>query len=161
MPYIIDGHNLIGVLPSIQLSDPEDERQLADLLQGFAQRTRRRLTVYFDRGALGGRDIRAGLVTLKFVSSGTADDAIAAHLRRLRGDAGNWTIVSSDRQVQAEARSAGAKILSSETFAGMLPGESDQAPDARQTPDLSEDEIAEWEAIFARRHRGGGHSSKS
>jgi hypothetical protein len=160
MPYIIDGHNLIGKLPGIQLSDPEDERQLAEELQVFAHRTRRRLTVYFDRGTPGGRDIRAGLVSLKFVSGRTADQAIAAHLRSLGGDASNWTVVTSDHEVQAEARAAGARVLSSETFVGMLGDEDDKSPTGRQTPTLSEGEIAEWEALFSRR-KGDDHSSKS
>jgi predicted RNA-binding protein with PIN domain len=164
MPYIIDGHNLIGKLPGIQLSDPEDERQLAQELQAFAHRTRRRLTVYFDRGTPGGRDVRAGLVTLKFVSGRTADQAIAAHLRSLGGEASNWTVVTSDREVQAEARAAGAKVISSEAFAGMLgdeDGDEDgESPPGRATPNLSEGEIAEWEALFSRR-KGDEHSSKT
>lgn len=160
MPYIIDGHNLIGKLPGIQLSDPEDERQLAQELQAFAHRTRRRLTVYFDRGTPGGRDVRAGLVTLKFVSGRTADQAIAAHLRSLGGDANNWTVVTSDREVQAEVRAAGARVLSSEAFAGMLRAEDGESSPGRSTPTLSEGEIAEWEALFSRR-KGNDHSSKS
>ncbi len=161
MPYIIDGHNLIGKLHGIELSDPEDERRLAEELQGFAHRTRRRLTIYFDRGTPGGRDIRAGLVSLIFVSGRTADQAIAAHLGRLRGDARNWTVVSSDREVQAEAHAAGARVLSSEVFAKMLADAGDQGVTDREAPAMTEDEIAEWEVLFSHRKTGGGRSSKS
>jgi predicted RNA-binding protein with PIN domain len=161
MPYIIDGHNLIGKLPGIQLSDPEDERRLAEQLQAFASRTRRSLTVYFDRGQPGGADLRAGLVTLKFVSGRTADEAIAGHLRRLKGEARNWTIVSSDRQVQADARAAGARVLSSEAFAEMIGEPQGGGAPSRETPDLSEEEIARWEDLFKSHRKGGDRSSKS
>jgi predicted RNA-binding protein with PIN domain len=154
MPYIVDGHNLIGKLPGIRLADPDDERRLAEQLQAYAQQTHRALTVYFDKGQFGGQDIRAGRVTLKFVSGRTADQAIADHLRRLRGDARNWTVVSSDREVQAEARAAGAKVVSSESFAAMLCEKGDTEIAQREAPSLSEDEIAEWEAIFSRRGSG-------
>ena len=50
MPYLIDGHNLIGSLPGLSLADPEDERKLLDRLQGYARRSRRRMIVFFDQG---------------------------------------------------------------------------------------------------------------
>lgn len=161
MPYIIDGHNLIGALPGIDLSDPEDERRLAEELGAFARRTRRRLTVYFDRGTPGAHDVRSGLVTLKFVSGRSADQAIAEHVHRLGGDVHNWTVVSSDREVQAEARAAGARVLSSQEFASLLRRGGFQGEENTGEPHLSDEEIAEWEVLFNRRPKRNNRSSKT
>ncbi len=47
MPYLIDGHNLIGKVPNLRQNDPEDEKQLVELLQEFCQRTGKHVEVYF------------------------------------------------------------------------------------------------------------------
>ena len=35
MSLIIDGHNLIGILPDIQLDQPDDERRLLERLRAY------------------------------------------------------------------------------------------------------------------------------
>ncbi len=161
MPYLVDGHNLIGKLDWIELSDPDDERQLAEALADFCRRTQRAVTTYFDGGQPGGAHTqRLGRLTLNFVSSPrTADDAIAAHVRRLGGEARNWTVVSSDAAVQAEARSAGARVLSSEAFAALMTADPGGQARGRETPQLSEEEVAMWEAMFKRRGHHSGRKS--
>ncbi len=106
MPYIIDGHNLIGKLPGLQLDDLDDEQELIQVLQDFCQQTGKDVEIYFDRSASGhARANVHGRVTARFVRSGeTADQAIARHLKRLGNAAANWTVVSSDREVQNAAR---------------------------------------------------------
>ena len=39
MPLLIDGHNLIGHLPDLSLSDPRDEVKLVARLQAYAARS--------------------------------------------------------------------------------------------------------------------------
>jgi hypothetical protein len=61
----------------------------------------------------------------------------------------NWTVVSSDRQVQAEARAARAVVLSSDEFARLLQqtprgGSSKPAADRKVSPA----EVDEWLKIF-------------
>jgi predicted RNA-binding protein with PIN domain len=119
MPYLIDGHNLIGALPGLSLSDPEDERKLLDLLQAFSRSTRRKAVVYFDRGRPGtaAEFLSGGMVQAHFVPPPRrADDAILDFLRG-RKDARHYTVVSSDSEIRAQARRAGAKVVSSEEFA--------------------------------------------
>ena len=118
MPFLIDGHNLIPKL-GLSLRSADDEMQLVALLQTFCRAERKSVEVYFDgapAGQVGTR--RLGLVTAHFVRLGsTADTSIRVRLKTLGRAARNWTVVTSDRQVQAEARAAGATIISSDEFA--------------------------------------------
>ena len=121
MPYIIDGHNLIPKLPGMHLDMVDDEMQLVELLQDFCRQRRKQVDVYFDNAPAGGLKVQKyGAVTAHFTRSGIpADEAIRARLGRLGRESRNWTVVSSDRAVQAYARSAKAQIISSEIFANM------------------------------------------
>ena len=104
MPYLIDGHNLIPKL-GLCLDLPDDEMQLVAILQNSCRIQR------------GMRILEA--VKAHFIRPGTtADSAILSRLKHLGRSARNWTVVSSDRQVQAGARAARTQVLSSETFAG-------------------------------------------
>ncbi|HUF36959.1 MAG TPA: NYN domain-containing protein [Anaerolineales bacterium] len=149
MPYIVDGHNLIGRLPDIHLSEIDDEDRLIERVAAFCRVERKRAEIFFDRAAPGrsGR-FRQGPVTSVFVPSGeTADAAIARRLDQLKKDARNWTVVSSDAAVQASARNAGAQVLPSENFAGRLntPG---SASGPEKESNLAEGELEEWLRLF-------------
>lgn len=159
MPYIIDGHNLIGAMKDIRLDDPDDEVRLVGELKRFCARTRRRVTVYFDRGVPGLRAPQeAGGLSIRFISAPrSADQAISQHLLRLKGAARNWTVVSSDQEVQSSARRAGARPLSSEAFVRHM-----QMPykgiDDREKPgaDMTEAELKEWQNLFRKPRRDEG-----
>jgi len=133
MPYLVDGHNLIPNIPGITLKDLDDERELIGLLESFASRERTRVEVFFDQAppSRAGSRSFAG-VNAHFIREGTtADRAIISRLSRLGKEAKNWTVVTSDREILAEARSMHSKTLSSSDFAGML---------SRKEPSLGEDE---------------------
>ncbi len=153
MPYIIDGHNLIGRTPGLDLSQDQDEARLLAMLRRFSARSGKKITVYFDRRAPGAPDPPSvGGVQAIFVRAPrTADQAIEAHLRRLAGEAHNWTVVSSDRAVQRAARRAGARVISSEEMARALhPGGPPEGDDAGEKPGdgLPPEEVAWWETFF-------------
>lgn len=155
MPYLIDGHNLIGQMPEIDLADPEDEARLTAALVAFAARTGREVHVYFDQRAPGApRSHRQGRLHVRFVTPPrTADDAIRDHLRRLGGEARNWTVVSSDHRVQQAARQAGARVLSGAAFSRELlagPGPGDPADAEKPEGIQSPEELAYWEELFRR-----------
>ncbi len=61
MAYIIDGHNLIGILPNISLAQPDDEARLIDLLLSYRARGAREMIVFFDASpfSAGGVPTRA------------------------------------------------------------------------------------------------------
>ena len=154
MPFLIDGHNLIPHLAGLSLDDPEDERLLVERLRHFAAWSRRRITVYFDRRAPGaGRGLTGGTVTVHFVAHpSTADDAIRRHLERLRGEARNWTVVSSDTEVRRAADHAGARWLSAQAFARLLgAGRRVEAEEEKPEIPANSKELAEWESLFLRK----------
>lgn len=151
MPYLIDGHNLIPKVPGISLEDLEDEMQLVELLQAFCRQRRKQVEVFFDNAPPGGQRARNfGWVVARFVRQGvSADEAIRQRLKRLGRAARNWTVVSSDQAVQASARAARARYLSSEEFAALLAQVAEQSAASQgKEAALSEDEIDEWLQLF-------------
>lgn len=154
MPYLIDGHNLIPKL-GLRLDSIDDEMELITILQEFCRLERRQIEVFFDGAPATQAGMRKlGAVTAHFVRQGTtADDAIRSRLKKLGKGARNWTVVSSDRQVQAEARALHAEVISSEAFAGMLKHARDAAPKTNDDRKLSPQEVDEWLKLFAERRR--------
>ena len=152
MPYLIDGHNLIPKL-GLHLDSVDDEMELISFLQDFCRLERRQVEVFFDGAPASQAGTRKlGLVTAHFVRQGTtADDAIRDRLKRLGRGAKNWTVVSSDRQVQANARAAHAEVTSSDSFAGTLKHARNSAPKPTSDGKVSAEEVEEWLKLFDRR----------
>ncbi len=149
MPYLIDGHNVIAALPDIDLTEEHDEAKLVLKLRAWAGRERRKAIVVFDGGIPGGYAPALSTPDIQVVFAArfhtNADRVIRARLRKLR-DAGNWTVVSSDREVLAGAEDVGARTLTAQEFAERL----NQLPDAwKEKPDaISAAEVADWLAVF-------------
>lgn len=154
MPYLIDGHNLIPKT-GLRLDSADDEMELIELLREFCRIEQKPAEVFFDGAPAPQAGTRKlGAVTVHFVRQGTsADNAIRNRLRALGRGARNWTVVSSDRQVQAEARAVSAEILSSDAFAAMLKGPREAAPKPGNEKKLSQQEVDEWLRLFEDRNR--------
>ena len=154
MPYLIDGHNLIPKL-GLRLDSIDDETELIAVLQEFCRLERRQVEVFFDAAPAAQAGTRKhGAVTAHFVRLGdTADNAIRSRLKRLGKSAKNWTVVSSDRQVQAEAHAAHAEVVSSDSFAGLLKHARASAPKPHQERKLSQKEVDDWLKLFEDRRR--------
>lgn len=153
MPYLIDGHNLIPRLPGMHLADLDDEARLIEMLQEFCRLQRKQAEVFFDNAPPGGARLRSfGLVMARFVRQGrTADQAIYERLERLGRAARNWTVVSSDRAVQASARARQAQVLPSEAFAGLLLAALEASPGDPGEQDslaMSAGELDDWMNLF-------------
>jgi uncharacterized protein len=119
MPYIIDGHNLIGKIPDISLSDIDDEVMLIKMLESYFKHTRKKAIVYFDHAnpAAKGQIFNSAFLQVIFVRQPkTADQAIVEKLKSLRGNAPNYTVVSSDNWIITNASKAGATVISSDDF---------------------------------------------
>ncbi|TAK12797.1 MAG: hypothetical protein EPO32_07585 [Anaerolineae bacterium] len=156
MPYIIDGHNLIGKLPGLHLSDVEDEQKLVELLEDYCQRRGQKvMEVYFDNAAPGQSGAKKyARLNVRFVRAGlTADAAITNHLQRLGNAAANWIVVSSDREVQTAARRARARIQSSEDFSRELLA-APSGPDKTEDPRMSADDVDDWMKLFGGEKNG-------
>lgn len=164
MNYIIDGHNLIAKIPGLDLSMPDDEERLIGLLNRYGEHQRGkprlgragRLEVYFDGSPAGQAGVKIyGRVRAHFVALGvTADEAIREQLRKLGKSAKGWTVVTSDRAVQAAAREAHSEVMKAEKFAQvLLEAHQSSHPGTEPTRDypLSPAEVDEWLAIFKRR----------
>ncbi len=155
MPYLIDGHNLIGKLPDIDLDDPHDEAKLVQKLAGFCARRKSRCVVVFDHGLPGGVSrMSTSKVKVIFAShKERADDVIIRRIRREK-NAKRWTVVSSDNEVLATARRYRMTAQKSAEFANTL-----RRPPPAPKPDVSEaadvkltpDEVEEWLKVFGQK----------
>lgn len=155
MPYLIDGHNLIGQLPDISLDDPNDEARLVQKLAGYMARTNKRCTVVFDSGLPGGRS-RMSNRTVEVVFAARPSDADRLILRRIQRttDPRNWTVISSDNDVLNAARLKGMQIIKSADFAKMMmtpirpPRQKQYGGKNEHDPYVSPAEVDYWLKIF-------------
>lgn len=153
MPYLIDGHNLIPYIPGLSLKDLDDEIALIQVLQGFASQHKTKVEVYFDQAPAARAGSRSfGAVRAHFVrQDSTADKAMINRLSRMGKDAKNWTVVTSDREILVEARSAHSQTLKSAEFAAelkrVISGNSDDS-DKKDAPEISNGEVDYWLGQF-------------
>ena len=152
MPFLIDGHNLIPRV-GLRLDSLDDELELIRLLQEFCRLSRSQAEVYFDNAPAGQpAKQKHGMVTAHLVRKpDIADEAIYQRIRKLGLSAKNWTVVSSDRRVQAEARAARAKVISSDEFARQVRLTLQNKSASSSDNALNEKEINDWLELFAKR----------
>ena len=148
MPYLIDGHNLIPRIPGLSLKDLDDELTLIQILGRFAANQGTKIEVFFDRAPPGQSGSHTfGRVKAHYVRQGrTADQAIVSRLSRLGKEAKNWSVVTSDREILAEARSCGSRIVKSDEFARILQAEDGSSPDGSKEhdPEVSRGDVDYW-----------------
>ena len=152
MPYLIDGHNLIGQMPDISLDDPDDEAKLVQKLSGFAARTKKRCLVIFDQGLPGGRSrMSTGQIEVVFANTrSNADRVIMERIQRAK-DPGQWVVVSNDNAVLLVARQRKMKTLKSAEFVALLEPEPKAQSEEEERPtdvQLSPNEVEEWLKLF-------------
>jgi uncharacterized protein len=153
MPLLVDGHNLIGQLREVQLSDPDDEAKLVLLLRRYATRRRGgRVVVVFDRGTYGHPDNLNGY-GVECVFARSPRDADRELIRRIRAiqRTGDWQLVSSDRSVVGEARARKIIVISAQDFARRLERLHEPRASLREKRNdrpLSRQEIEEWLRLF-------------
>ncbi len=154
MPYLIDGHNLIGQLPDLSLDDPHDEAKLIERLKGFMAHRRKRCTVVFDGGLPGGpsRDLSTGSVRVIFAHGGTTADRIILERLHNTADTHAWVVVTADREIIAEAQRCHARVQSPADFAReMHSSHETHAPTTLKdnpNPRLSPQDVEEWLRLF-------------
>lgn len=152
MPYLIDGHNLIGQLPDIKLDDPDDEAKLVQKLMGFVARTKARCIVVFDHGLPAGLS-RMSTGGVKVIFASHQEDADTVIIRRIFKEKNPriWTVVSNDHRVLNTAKRQGMVALKSVEFVQLMKRPPEKAkPDISEAADvkLSASEVDEWLALF-------------
>lgn len=161
MTLIIDGHNLIGVLPDIQLNDPEDEARLLARLRGYRSVTGRDMVVFFDSGDLpvpAGRAAHLSSPGIAVYFSGpgqTADDAIVEYLRG-RPQPGQYAVVTNDAELSRRVQALGASVLRAGDFSVKLArrAEPAQPEPAAPLPDPRDPAFADIYQGFLAAERG-------
>lgn len=152
MNYIIDGHNLIPKIPGFALSDPDDEQHLVELIYEYCRITRAHAELYFDGAPHAQKSPQGGgLVHTHYIRKGiAADDAIIAFLHQAGKNARNYTVVTSDHRIQAEARAVSSPVLLSEEFAREMVTKfrSSTVAQSKGEPHLSSAEMDQWLEIF-------------
>jgi hypothetical protein len=174
--YLIDGHNLISKIVGMNISNPDDEVRLVEMLQVFSRIRRQKVEVYF-HGALTGQTgtHTFGVIRAHYFPKGQiAADAIGQRLEKLGPQARETLVISSDRRVQAETRAHATPFLDSALFARELlavphsPAEPEEPPapvkkptpsnppaqDTKNQPNLSSDELSEWMTLFKAKKKG-------
>lgn len=154
MPLLIDGHNLIGKMSDLKLSDPDDEDKLIARLKKYTAKTKKRVTVVFDPPRqsewFAWSDDRYEQPNLEiiFATMGRkADDVIRERIPRVKDKQG-LIVVTSDAAVANFARQCGVKnVRSSESFAEELRQEL-KPPAPSGKPGITQADLDEWLKIF-------------
>ncbi len=154
MPLLIDGHNLIGKMSDLKLSDPNDEDKLIARLKKYTAKTKKRVTVVFDPPQqsewFAWSDDRYEQPNLEiiFATMGRkADDVIRERIPRVKDKQG-LIVVTSDAAVANFARQCGVKnVRSSESFAEEL-REQLKPPAPSGKPGITQADLDEWLKIF-------------
>lgn len=118
---VIDGHNLIGVMPDIDLAEPDDEWQLVLRLRAYCA-GRRRLTVVFDSGTASSAnwDLSGGCVITRFAPPGTDADTLILQMVQHSKHPSRVTVITNDQSLAAMVRAAGGQVRSASQFARRL-----------------------------------------
>jgi hypothetical protein len=161
--FLVDGHNLIGKLPDIHLSDPDDEQKLVTRLNDWCLLDKRRqVKVFFDAGEFGGLGdmLSRPAVRVQFSRIGqTADSVIIKYLESVKNPQ-EFTLVTSDREIIYAARKKHIGYILSEEFSVLLADEfvpdqrveaEDRKPEekgAEAEVDVSADEVQTWLRAF-------------
>lgn len=151
MPYLIDGHNVIGQTPGLSLSDPDDEVKLTALVRRWCIREKRKATLIFDGGLPGGvSKLSNADVTVVFASDKhtIGDDLILNRIRAEKNPAG-LIVVSSDQKIVNAAKQRRMTVLSAVEFGkGLLKVKQAEAASTKETG-LSKEDLSEWEQLFS------------
>ena len=160
MNYLIDGHNLIGKIEDIKLSDPDDEAKLIlRLITWAAVGKNRRVVVVFDGGTHGTNwsSFKSDRVRAVFVPRGKTADAWLINFMRneVKKNVREFHVVSSDLQIIKQAENRRIAHSTSDVFAEALADErknlseiAHEKKDPAERPLLREHEVDAWMHLF-------------
>lgn len=155
MPYIIDGDNLIGSSPDINLDDPQARPKLLQIVKRFQENKNYNVIIVFDGGPEAGvhREELTTKLSLRHPRDGdTADDEIKQILRGFNYFK-DVVLVTSDRELKDFAKKKGAKTINSIEFyfelkrVSRISGKKEESR-KRIDAELSDHEVDHWMKIF-------------
>jgi len=123
MPYLIDGSNLIGHIPTLELSDPNSKRRLVAQLAIFQATKKTKIILVFDGPpdpSLYGKKFRRKEFSILWPDMEESADAIIKQCVEKQTDLRHFHVVSSDREIKNFARVNRAKVLDCEEFHKLL-----------------------------------------
>lgn len=160
MNYLIDGHNLIGKMDGIKLSDPDDEAKLVlRLLNWAAVGKNRRVIVVFDGGVHGVNwsNLASDRLRVVFVPKGrTADDWLIRFMRHEVKNVREFHLISSDNVIIKQAENRRIAFSKSEDFAAemaqergeMLQMGAEEEKKPLDKPVINEAQVDAWLHLF-------------
>ncbi|MBN1285160.1 MAG: NYN domain-containing protein [Anaerolineae bacterium] len=152
MPFLIDGHNLIGQMADLSLADEHDEAKLVLRLRSYHARTRKSITVVFDHGQPGGVShlSNAGVEVVFASDAADADRVIALRIRRHHNPRA-LTVVTSDGDLARIARAHGAGVIPAGDFARRLEHTGPPASETAEKPVANAGDVDEWLRLFGQK----------
>ena len=154
MPLLIDGHNLIGQMLDLALSDPDDERKLTAKLRGLSERTHKRMTVVFDPNpqdntpSIGHNRTQYGLITVIYAPARSKADDVIRDIVTHTKDKQGLVVVTSDAAVANFTRQCGIRVQASGDFIKWMNAQNSNHPDRDAKPIGSAREAVNWADVF-------------
>ncbi|MBN1937988.1 MAG: NYN domain-containing protein [Candidatus Aminicenantes bacterium] len=156
MAYLIDGNNLLGHIYAGYHRDPAHRSTLVRKLQAFQRQTRTRVILVFDGTAPEGfpRPDKEKFSVL-FPPPGESADSLIVDYIESRTDRRRLFVVSSDREIRAIAREAGATAVRCDEFYREMKKALRESREAREMDKdegaASALEVTLWTEAFARK----------
>ena len=156
MAYIVDGNNVMGQTPGWHRDKPGSRQRLLRELAAFVAATRARVTVVFDGAPEDGVPDGATFRGVKVYYPGRGSDADSVIERLVAGsrDRRGLLVVTSDRQLAAECRDLGARVVRSGEFRKQMASAGDRAAGSPTVGDPGESEtpvagaVDDWMRYF-------------
>ena len=115
MPYLVDGHNLLGAL-HLDRESGDVQRDLARRLGALARARKTKVYCVFDGEAPEQFGRTAGSVTVEFSGRRTADDLIEKRC----ATGSSWKVVTADRRLADRVRRRAVEVVDPKAFAAEL-----------------------------------------
>jgi len=123
MPYLIDGSNLIGHMPTLELRDTRSKRRLVAQLLIFQSIKKTKIILVFDGPPdpeLLGKKYRRKEFTILWPDQEESADTLIKQRAQMQSDLRHLIVVSSDREIKNFAHEIGAKVLNCKEFHMLL-----------------------------------------
>lgn len=155
MPYLIDGNNLIGHIPFLELSDPKSKNRLVAQLRTFQEAKKTKIILVFDGHPdpdLYGEKFRSKEFSIIWPDREESADTVIKQCIKKQTDLRHLHVVSSDREIKAFAVANKAHVLDCGEFHKLLIAVLKKSKEAKamnkEDINLSPLEVDHWLEIF-------------